>query len=117
MHSKFIKSLFKKYTGNILLLLLLAVAMVLIGIIPIEMGRRIINLISTPASALGEQHQLLVRYCFFLLVAAVVDGANAYTLSFMYSRFSQTFVSDIRIMLFNHLLRLPQSFFDKNSMG
>ena len=52
-----------------------------------------------------------------MLAAAIADGAIAYTLSLMYSRFSQAFVSDIRITLFNHLLQLPQTFFNKNPIG
>jgi ABC-type bacteriocin/lantibiotic exporter with double-glycine peptidase domain len=117
MHNEIIRKLLRKYAARMLLLLSIAVAVVLIGIISIELGRRIINLISTPSAVMTGQRQLLIKYCFYLLLAAIADGLAAYVLSSIYSRFSQAFTSDIREMLFNHLLRLPQSFFNKNPIG
>lgn len=117
MNSKIIRELLRKYAGTILLLLFVAIAAVLINVIAIEIGRRIINLISSSVSAAGGKERQLAIYCLGLLTAAVVWGAVDYGLIVMYSRFNQAFVRDIRLRLFNHLLRLPQDFFNKNPIG
>ena len=117
MNNNIIRELLKKHVGTIILLLFIAISTVLISIITIEIGRRIINLISEPSPGLADKQQWLVIYCLCLLTAAVLNGAIDYGLNVMYSRFSQSFVNDIRIKLFDHLLQLPQDFFNKNSVG
>lgn len=117
MNNSIIRGLLKKHAGTIILLLFIAVSTVLISVISIEIGRRIINLISAPSpDPAGKQHWLII-YSVCLLTAAIVAGAVDYGLNVMYSKFSQSFVNDIRIKLFDHLLQLPQDFFNKNSVG
>src|SRR5208283_4517924 len=117
MKSKIIRELLKKYSGKILILLAIAVLMVLIGVATIEIGRRIINLISSPVSAGGRKQYHLIVYCLIFLSAALVSGAINYVLNVRYTKFSQSFVGDIRLTLFNHLLQVPQTFFNSNPIG
>jgi len=116
MKSKILRELLNKYKGTLILMLIIAVAVILIGIAETEIGRRIINLISAPASDGGRGQQRLLIYCLYLLAAAIAGGAGQYGSIVIFSRFNRAFVSDLRVKLFNHLLQSPQDFFNKNPM-
>ncbi|MCX6559513.1 MAG: ABC transporter transmembrane domain-containing protein [Candidatus Aminicenantes bacterium] len=117
MKSKILRELLKKYKVALILMLLIAVTVIWIGIAETEIGRRIINLISKPASDGTGGGPRLLTYGLVLLAAALASGAGEYGLTVIYSRFSQAFISDLRVRLFNHLLQLPQDFFNKNPIG
>jgi ABC-type bacteriocin/lantibiotic exporter with double-glycine peptidase domain len=117
MKSKIIRDLLRKYYVNIFILLVIAILMVLTSVAAIEVTRRLINVISSPASAAGRRQHDLFAYSLMFLSAILASGVINYILQVRYAKFSQSFVSDIRLKLFNHLLQLPQDFFNKNPIG
>ena len=97
MHDVLIRELLKKYAGQILFLLAAAVASVLVGLFAIDMGGRIINVLSSPLAGPQGHLHLLFRYCSFILLAIVAGWAINYLLNIYYARFSQSFLGDIRL--------------------
>jgi ABC-type multidrug transport system fused ATPase/permease subunit len=117
MKSKILRDLFDKYSSAIIMMMMIGIITVAISLFGVEIGRRIINVISSPSLDWGAKQRLLLIYCSGLLAMAVAGGAAGYGLDVKYTKFSQAYISDIRIKLFKHLLQMPQHFFNKNPIG
>ncbi len=75
---------------------------------PLEMQRQIVN----TAIRLGRQ-DLLFLYCGLYFGSVVMAGILKYFLNFMQRYIGEKVVKEIRRELYNHILRLPMTFFRK----
>ena len=79
---------------------------------PLEMQRQIVN----TAIRLGRQ-DLLFLYCGLYFGSVVMAGILKYFLNFMQRYIGEKVVKEIRRELYNHILRLPMTFFRENQPG
>jgi putative ABC transport system ATP-binding protein len=114
---KLVRELVKKYLGRGIILLAMAIASTLLGLLIIELGRRIINLISSSGPGIRGDYRLLVIYCFLMLFIILVGGSIGYLIGVLFTRLSQSVLRDIRLKLFDHILKLPQEFHNQNPVG
>ena len=114
---KLVKDLTRKYSGQGMVLLVVTVLSTVLGIAIIDLGRRIINLITNFSSGSGAGSRLLLSYSALMFAAIIIAGAVGYFISVLFARMTQAVLKDIRLRLFSHLLKLPQDFYDKNSVG
>ncbi len=109
--------LLRKYRGQGLLLLPIAAASTLTGLLFIEMGRRVVNVAATPPAAGRPDYHQLLLYCSLLLAAIIAGGLINYLIEVLFVRLSQAILRDIRVKIFNHLLQLPQDFHNDHPVG
>ena len=88
-----------------------------LGLAIIELGRRIINIITNPPAGAGEALRLLLLYAALMLFAIIIGGVVSFLINILFARMTQAVLKDIRLKLFNHVLQLPQDFYNKNSIG
>jgi ABC-type multidrug transport system fused ATPase/permease subunit len=115
---RLLKELLKRYLRQGLVLLVITVALTSLGVVTIELGRIIINAI-TASSGQGnakDYHNLLV-YCGIMLLVILINGAMNYWINILFTQITQSVLRDIRLKLFNHIMQLPQDFFNKNPVG
>lgn len=112
-----LKELLRKYRGQGLLLLPIAVASTLAGLLFIEMGRRVINVVASPEMAAGPDYHHLLLYCLVILGSMFASGIINYWIEVLFVRLSQSILRDIRVKLFNHFLQLPQNFHNDHPVG
>jgi ABC-type multidrug transport system fused ATPase/permease subunit len=112
-----LKELLRKYRRQGLLLFVIGVISTLTGLLFIEMGRRIINVIASSSPGATSNFTLLLIYSSLMLVAIFSSGMIGYWIEVLFARVSQSVLRDIRLKLFNHLLQLPQEFHNKNPVG
>jgi len=114
---KLAKSLAKKYFAQGVILLLITIASTLISLLVIDLGRRIINVVTTAPSAGSSAHHTLFMLSIFMLVTIFAGGAVSYVIAVISSRLTQAALKDIRMNLFSHFIRLPQDFYNRNQVG
>jgi ABC-type multidrug transport system fused ATPase/permease subunit len=112
-----LKELLKKYRGQGFLLLPIAVASTLAGLLFVEMGRRVINVVASPHMAATPDYHSLLLYCLVILGSMFASGIINYWIEVLFVRLSQSILQDIRVKLFNHFLQLPQNFHNEHPVG
>ncbi len=112
-----VRQVFKKYLGRGLVLLAVTIASTLLGLLIIEFGRRIVNVVSLPAPDAHGSFRLVVIYSSLMLLTVIASGWAHYLIVTLYTKLSQSVLQDIRLSLFAHILRLPQEFHDRNPVG
>ena len=95
-----------------LLLLLLIIGVVFLRVLPLEIQKRIIN----DVLAVGDVSQLLV-YCLIFLLAVVFSSLLKLSVNAVQTVIGQRALTDMRRELYQHILRLPLSFFRKTPTG
>jgi len=95
-----------------LLLLLLILGVVFLRVLPLEIQKRIIN----DVLAVGDVSQLLV-YCLIFLLAVVFSSLLKLSVNGVQTVIGQRALTDMRRELYQHILRLPLSFFRKTPTG
>jgi putative ABC transport system ATP-binding protein len=95
---------------------LLAVALILMTIflrvLPLEMQKKIVNL----AIGLKSISNLIV-YCTIYITSVITAGLLKYAVNVITNFVGQKILYEIRTALFNHILRLPLTFFRKTPPG
>ena len=114
---KLAKTLAKKYFAQGVMLLVITIVSTLISLLVIDLGRRIINVVTTQQSVSGDTYQVLFMLCLFMLITIFAGGAVSYLITIMSTRLTQAALKDIRMKLFSHIIRLPQDFYNKNPVG
>lgn len=114
---KLLKDLVKKYMGQGIILLAVTIFSTGLGLVIIELGRRIINIITNPPAGPGAGLRLLLLYAASMLFAIIIGGVTSFLINILFARMTQAVLKDIRLKLFNHVLQLPQDFYNKNSIG
>ena len=117
MQNRVIRDFIFQHKGRIIVMLIFAAAMVLLNISIIESGKRIIDVLSKSGIEANDKSVTLLRYCSFILIAAIVSGITNYLLGNFYAKYNQSLLCDIRQKLFNHLLSLPQNFYNEHTAG
>ena len=112
-----LRDLLKKYWRQGLLLFAVATTSTLTGLLFIEMGRRIVNVISSSSPGAAGDFTPILIYCALMLSAVLCNGLMVCLIEVLFARLSQTVLCDIRLRLFNHLLQLPQEFHNQNPVG
>ncbi len=95
-----------------LLLLLLIVGVVFLRVLPLEIQKRIVN----DVLAVGDVYQLLV-YCLIFLLAVLLSSVLKMAVNGVQTIIGQQALTDMRRELYQHILRLPLSFFRKTPTG
>ncbi len=95
-----------------LLLLLLIFAVVFLRVLPLEIQKRIVN----EVLAVGDVRQLVV-YCLIFLLAVVFSSLLKLSVNGLQTVIGQRALTDMRRDLYQHILRLPLSFFRKTPTG
>ena len=93
-----------------LLLVVLIFGLVFLRVLPLEIQKRIVN----EVLAVGNVGQLLV-YCLIFLLAVVLSNVLKLAVNGLQTVIGQRALTDIRRELYQHILRLPLSFFRKNT--
>jgi len=112
-----LRELLRKYLGKGMILVVCSIVSQILGLLNIDLGRRIIDVISSQNPAIEENSQLLLQYGGFMLFAIIAYGTVNYLVFILVARLSQSVVTDIRLKLFNHILKLPQNFHARNPVG
>ena len=95
-----------------LLLLLFILAIVFLRVLPLEIQKRIVN------DVLGAGNfTLLLVYCSIYLVAVLLTSALKMAINWLQTLIGQRALTDMRRELYQHILRLPLSFFRKTQPG
>ncbi|MEJ2057919.1 MAG: ABC transporter ATP-binding protein, partial [Desulfofustis sp.] len=94
------------------LLLLLIVGMVFLRVLPLEIQKRIVN----EVMAIGDVQQLVV-YCLVFLLAVMLSSVFKLAVNGVQTIIGQQALTDMRRELYQHILRLPLSFFRKTPTG
>ncbi len=94
------------------LLLLLIVGVVFLRVLPLEIQKRIVN----EVLAIGDVQQLVV-YCFIFLLAVLLSSVFKLAVNGVQTIIGQQALTDMRRELYQHILRLPLSFFRKTPTG
>lgn len=95
-----------------LLLLLLIFGVVFLRVLPLEIQKRIVN----DVLAVGDVRQLVV-YCLIFLLAVVLSSLLKLSVNGLQTVIGQRALTDMRRELYQHILRLPLSFFRKTPTG
>ena len=104
--------IFQRYRGLQLLLLGLIAVTVFFRVVPLELQKRIIN----KAISLKKM-DLLFIYCGFYLGAVIVAGSLKYLINVMQGYLGQKILYEMRTELYEHVIRLPLSFFRRTPPG
>jgi len=94
------------------LLVLVILALVALNVLPLEIQKRIVN----EVLALGNVQQLVV-YCLIYLLAVLLSNLCKLTVNGLQTLIGQRALTDMRKELYQHILRLPLSFFRKTPPG
>ena len=95
-----------------LLLLVFILAIVFLRVLPLEIQKRIVN------DVLGAGNfTLLLVYCSIYLGAVVLTSALKMAINWLQTLIGQRALTDMRRELYQHILRLPLSFFRKTQPG
>ena len=103
------------FTGDLRLqVLLIAVILVtvFVRVVPLEMQKRIIK-----ETIKMHQVKLLFVYCGVYLLAVVAAGGLKYLINVLQTTIGQQATMEMRRDLYDHILRLPLSFFKKTQPG
>ncbi|MCX7823200.1 MAG: ABC transporter ATP-binding protein/permease [Syntrophobacterales bacterium] len=92
--------------------LILVIVTIFLRVFPLEMQKKIVNL----AIAMKSVYSLFT-YCALYIVAIISAGLLKYVVNIITNFVGQKIVYEIRTALFNHVLRLPLSFFRKTPPG
>ncbi len=103
---------FKTSVSLQFVLLLLILGVVFLRVLPLEIQKRIIN----DVLAVGDVSQLLV-YCLIFLLAVVFSSLLKLSVNGVQTIIGQRALTDMRRELYQHILRLPLSFFRKTPTG
>lgn len=95
-----------------LLLLCIILAMVFLRVLPLEIQKRIVNDVLS-----GDKFSLLLIYCLIYLAAVLLASGLKFAMNGLQAVIGQRAMTDMRRELYNHILRLPLSFFRKNQPG
>ena len=87
-------------------------AIVFLRVLPLEIQKRIVN----DVLGAGNFTQLLV-YCSIYLVAVLVTSGLKMAINWLQTLIGQRALTDMRRELYQHILRLPLSFFRKTQPG
>jgi ATP-binding cassette, subfamily B, bacterial len=102
----------RPYRGQLLGLLGIIVAAALVSLVPPLLFRAIID----DAVPTGDR-ALLNRLAALVVLAALVEAALALTERWLSSRIGEGVIFDLRVALFDHVSRLPISFFTRTQTG
>lgn len=103
------------FSGNWYLqvvLILVILALVFLRVLPLEIQKRIVN----DVLALGDVHQLVI-YCLIYLLAVLFSSVLKMVVNGLQTIIGQRALTDMRKALYQHILRLPLSFFRKTAPG
>lgn len=103
---------FKKYRLQQIIVVFLILITIFLRVLPLEMQKKIVN-IAISMKSLSN----LILYCTFYLMAIIFAGLLKYAVNVITNFIGQKVVYEIRTALFNHVLRLPLSFFRKTPPG
>ena len=95
-----------------ILLVLLIFGLVFLRVLPLEIQKRIVN----EVLAIGDVAQLVV-YCLIFLLAVVLSNILKLAVNGLQTVIGQRALTDMRRDLYQHILRLPLSFFRKTPTG
>ena len=95
-----------------LAMIALIAGLVFLRVLPLEIQKRIVN----DVLALGNAMQLLI-YCLIYLLAVVFTSALKLAVNGLQTVIGQRALTDMRKELYQHILRLPLSFFRKTTPG
>ena len=95
-----------------ILLVLLIFGLVFLRVLPLEIQKRIVN----EVLAIGDVAQLIV-YCLIFLLAVVLSNILKLAVNGLQTVIGQRALTDMRRDLYQHILRLPLSFFRKTPTG
>ncbi|NNF48001.1 MAG: ABC transporter ATP-binding protein/permease [Desulfofustis sp.] len=95
-----------------LLLVVLILGLVFLRVLPLEIQKRIVN----EVLAVGDVNQLVV-YCLIFLLAVVLSNILKLAVNGLQTVIGQSALTDMRRELYQHILRLPLSFFRKTPTG
>jgi ABC-type multidrug transport system fused ATPase/permease subunit len=95
-----------------ILLVLLIFGLVFLRVLPLEIQKRIVN----EVLAVGDVAQLIV-YCLIFLLAVVLSNILKLAVNGLQTVIGQRALTDMRRELYQHILRLPLSFFRKTPTG
>jgi len=94
------------------LLVLLIFGIVFLRVLPLEIQKRIVN----EVLAVGDLNQLII-YCLIYLSAVVMSSVLKMAINGLQTLIGQRALTDMRRELYQHILRLPLSFFRKTPPG
>lgn len=103
----------RKYTGRILLGLLLVVVANILTLAAPYLIREAIDDLSLP----GTDRSLILRYAALILLAALLGGGARYLMRELLNGVSRWVEFDLRNRFFEHLLRLDASFYGRTPTG
>lgn len=95
-----------------LALIALIIGLVFLRVLPLEIQKRIVN----DVLALGNAQQLVI-YCLIYLLAVVLSSVIKMAVNGLETIIGQRALTDMRKELYQHILRLPLSFFRKTPPG
>ena len=95
-----------------ILLVVLIFGVVFLRVLPLEIQKRIVN----DVLAVGDVSQLLI-YCLIFLLAVVFSSLLKLAVNGLQTVIGQRALTDMRRELYQHILRLPLSFFRKTPTG
>lgn len=95
-----------------ILLIIVILITVFVRVVPLEMQKRIIN-----ETIKLQQAELLFVYCGIYLLGVVLASGLKYLINIMQTKIGQQATMEMRRQLYDHLLRLPLSFFKKTQPG
>lgn len=93
-------------------LVLLISGLVFVRVLPLEIQKRIVN----EVLALGDVGQL-ITYCLIFLVTVVMSSVLKLAVNGLQTIIGQRALTDMRRELYQHIIRLPLSFFRKTPTG
>ena len=93
-------------------LVLVIFGLVFLRVLPLEIQKRIVN----EVLAVGDVAQLVV-YCLIFLLAVVLSNIMKLAVNGLQTVIGQRALTDMRRELYQHILRLPLSFFRKTPTG
>ncbi|MCK8601675.1 ABC transporter ATP-binding protein/permease [Desulfoferrobacter suflitae] len=95
-----------------ILLLIVILITVTTRVIPLEMQKKIVN------HAIGQKKlDLLFLYCGFYLASVVIASGMKFVITYLQTALGQQALARMRKEMFEHILKLPLSFFRKTSSG
>lgn len=101
-----------RYRGYQIVSIVLILFTIFMRVFPLEMQKKIINL------AIGMKSiSNLVFYCVLYIAAVILAGLLKYAVNVITNFVGQKILYEIRTALFDHILRLPLSFFRKTPPG
>ncbi len=95
-----------------LLLILIIMITVVARVIPLEMQKRIVN-----EAIKLRQMDLLTLYCGIYLAAIVIANGLKYLINMLQAIIGERVLTEMRLVLFEHILVLPLSYFRKTQPG